>query len=93
MINRSELINSLAASMGVAGAKQHVPDRDTYYDASTGTLYCKDKSLADNIADVALAYFEKLEANCDGLDYESRKLALIYRCAIDAIKEKVSNEG
>ncbi len=93
MLDRTDLINSLAASMGVAASRPSSVVRDSYYDASTGTLYCKDLNSSSKTAEIALAYFEKLESSCVNMDSESRRLAPIYHCAVVAIREMMSKEG
>lgn len=82
MANRADLINQLAASMG-AGAKTTFVDKR--YNAETGTLYCNGK-ITKSVADVSLKHFQILRNRCKGDTLETRQMADIYDCAIEAIK-------
>ncbi len=83
-LNREDLINSLAMSMGVNNSER-VKLGESYYDPSTGTLYCKGMAITKNAASEAQEYFMAMESKCNISDPDSRKMALMYRCAIEAI--------
>lgn len=85
MIDRENLINALAASMGVA----KLDDSDyavSRYDIKTGTLYCNGMAISKTIAERAIKYFESVERKCNSDSHEGRELKMIYRCAIEAMK-------
>ena len=85
MSNREQIINSLSLLVGIDTSKRYRIG-DSYYDPSTGTLYCHGMAINKSTAELAIAHFEKMEARCDSSDPASRDLILIYRCAIEAIK-------
>ncbi len=85
MIDRENLINALAASMGVAKLddSRYAASR---YDAKTGTLYCNGMAISKSTAEKAIKYFESVERKCNSDDPDGRELKMIYRCAIEAIR-------
>ena len=85
MVNRENLINQLAASMGM-GALDQTNYESSRYDAKTGTLYCKGMAISKNTANKAVGYFESMERKCDSENPTGREMMMIYRCAIEAIK-------
>lgn len=85
MADRSDLINQLAASMG-AGKFASTEPEESRYDVSTGTLYCNGMIISQSTAEKAVQHFEVLEKKCDVKDANQRQMAMIYRCAIEAIK-------
>lgn len=85
MDNRSDLINQLAASMG-AGDFAKTKYEESRYDVETGTLYCNGMAISKSTADKAIQHFTVLEKKCDLQDSAQRQMAMIYRCAIEAIK-------
>ena len=85
MADRSELINQLAASMG-AGNFAKTKYEENKFDADTGTLYCNGMVISKSTADKAIQHFEILERKCDKNDSAQLQMAMIYRCAIEAIK-------
>ena len=85
MLDRADLINQLAASMG-AGQRVTTKQEESRYDAKTGTLYCNGMQLNASIADQAIRHFELAASKCDKNDASSRQMAMIYECAIQSIK-------
>ena len=85
MDNRANLINQLAASMGV-GELGQTKYEGSRYDAKTGTLYCNGMAISKNTADKAVKYFDTMEKKCNKDDPAGREMAMIYRCGIEAIK-------
>ncbi len=85
MLDRADLINQLAASMG---ADQRVVTRQeqSRYNSKTGTLYCNGMQINASIADQAIKHFELEASKCDKNDNSSRQMAMIYECAIQSIK-------
>ena len=89
MSNRAELINQLAASMGAGKVGTSVGDGTTKsrYNAKTGTLYCKEHNVSQNVANQAMTYFmgmkEKYSRNTS---LQAQQMVQIYQCAIDAIR-------
>ncbi|SFC90732.1 hypothetical protein [Butyrivibrio sp. YAB3001] len=84
-IERADLINQLAASMG-AGQFAATKFEQSRYDAETGTLYCKGMAISSNVADEAVKYFTTLKNKCSYDDPATKHMALIYQCAIESIK-------
>ena len=82
MDNRANLIEQLAASMGVGQTKYE----ESRYDAKTGTLYCQGMAISKTTADKAVSYFEMMEKKCNSDDPQGREMKMIYRCAIEAIR-------
>ncbi|MCR4654098.1 MAG: hypothetical protein K5744_10485 [Eubacterium sp.] len=85
MLDRQDLINQLANSMG-AGDFAATKYEDSRYDASTGTLYCDGIMIASTVIDKAEAYFKGLKTKCSYADPSSREMAMIYQVAIEGIK-------
>lgn len=85
MADRSDLINQLAASMG-AGQFAAKSLEESRFDADTGTLYCNGMVISKSIAEKAVQHFEMLEKKCDASNSSQREMAMIYRCAVEAIK-------
>ena len=89
MSNRAELINQLAASMGAGkvGASVGTGASKSRYNAKTGTLYCKEHDVPQNVANQALTYFigmkEKYGRNNS---LQAQQMVQMYQCAIDAIR-------
>ncbi|WP_081675352.1 MULTISPECIES: hypothetical protein [unclassified Butyrivibrio] len=85
MVDRENLINALAASMGVVqfDETKYTASR---YDPKTGTLYCNGMAISKVTADKAVRYFESVEKKFNSDDPDGRELKMIYRCAIEAIK-------
>ena len=84
MATRADLINQLAASMG-AGELSPTKFVDKRYNSETGTLYCNGK-ITKSVADVALKHFQIMRNRCKASTLETRQMADIYECAIEAIK-------
>ena len=85
MADRSDLINQLAASMG-AGQFAQTKFEESRFDPETGTLYCNGMAISSSVADQAIKHFSTVMAKCDMNDSASRQMAMIYQCAIEAIK-------
>ena len=85
MLDRTDLINQLAASMG---AGQYAPTKfeESRFDPETGTLYCNGMVISASVADQAIKHFETMYKKCDLNESASRQMAMIYQCAIEAIK-------
>lgn len=83
--DRSELINQLAVSMGVADYTS-TNYKGSRYDAKTGTLFCNGMAISSSVADMAVKHFSLMERKCDMQDSAARQMAMIYRCAIESIK-------
>lgn len=85
MSDREDLINALAASMGAGkfGATKYEESR---FDPDTGTLYCNGMVISASVADQAVKYFNTIMKKCDLNEPSSRQMAMIYKCAIEAIK-------
>ena len=85
MSDRTDLINALAASMGAGkfGATKYEESR---FDPETGTLYCNGMVISSSVADQAIKYFNTIRKKCDLNEPSSRQMAMIYQCAIEAIK-------
>ncbi|WP_026495543.1 hypothetical protein [Butyrivibrio sp. WCD3002] len=85
MTDRTDLINQLAASMGAGkfGATKYEESR---FDPDTGTLYCNGMVISASVADQAIKYFTNIKKKCDLNEPSSRQMAMIYQCAIEAIK-------
>ena len=85
MLNRTDLINQLAASMG-AGQYAQTKYEESRFDHETGTLYCKGMVISASVADQAIKHFELMYKKCDLQNPASRQMAMIYQTAIEAIK-------
>ena len=85
MADRSDLINQLAASMG-AGQFAQTKYEESRFDSETGTLYCNVMTITSSVADQAIKHFEMVYRKCDLNEPASRQMAMIYQCAIEAIK-------
>ena len=86
MLDRADLINQLAVSMGANKLVQDKPQASRY-DAKTGTLYCNGMQIDASVADQAIKYFEAIKQKCvRKSDPASMQLVKIYECAIQSIK-------
>ncbi len=87
-INRADLINQLAASMGAGEYATSTTVRPSRFDSKTGTLYCKEKRISQDVADIAIKHFTLLKNRClsTANNPETKQLAQIYECAIESIK-------
>jgi Fe-S-cluster-containing hydrogenase component 2 len=85
MADRSDLINQLAASMG-AGQFAQTTYEESRFDPETGTLYCNGMVISASVAEQAIKHFETVQKKCDMNEPASRQMAMIYQCAIEAIK-------
>ena len=85
MADRNDLINQLAASMG-AGQFAQTKYEESRFDPETGTLYCNGMIISASVAEQAIKHFETLYKKCDLNDPSSRQMAMIYQCAVEAIK-------
>ncbi len=85
MADRSDLINQLAASMG-AGQYAQTKFEESRFDPETGTLYCNGMVISASVAEQAVKHFETMYKKCDLNEPASRQMAMIYQCAIEAIK-------
>ena len=85
MGQREDIINQLAASMG-AGDFARTKFEGSRYDSSTGTLYCEGYVISKSVIDEAISHFTMLRSKCDISDPDSRKMAMIYQAAIEALK-------
>lgn len=91
MLDRQNLINQLASSMG-AGDFAQTKYEGSKYDPSTGTLYCDGIMITANVIDKAEAHFKALKSKCSYTDPSSREMAMIYQVAIEGIK-KIRESG
>ena len=83
---RENLINALKESVGLKTQTPMVAQSGSWYDASTGTLYCGDNLvITKNIAEKASNHFSILARQCNMEIPEERQLAMFYRCAVEAI--------
>ncbi len=86
MLDRADLINQLAVSMGASRLVQDKP-MASRYDAKTGTLYCGGMQIDASVADKSIKYFEAIKQKCARKgDPASMQLVKIYECAIQSIK-------
>ncbi len=86
MLDRADLINQLAVSMGASKLVQEKPQASRY-DAKTGTLYCNGMQINASVAVQSIEYFEAIKQKCVRKnDPASRQLVKIYECAIQSIK-------
>ena len=85
MADRSDLINQLAASMG-AGQFAQTSYEESRFDPETGTLYCNGMVISSSVAEQAVKHCQTVQKKCDMNDPGSRQMAMIYQCAIEAIK-------
>lgn len=86
MLDRADLINQLAVSMGAGKVVQNRP-QPSRYDSKTGTLYCNGMEIDASVADQAVKYFEAIKRKCAmKSDPASMQLIKIYECAIQSIK-------
>lgn len=85
MADRADLINQLAASMG-AGQFAQTTFEGSRFDADTGTLYCEGMAISKSVAEDAINHFKTVKSKCDLNEPASRQMAMIYQCAIEAIK-------
>ncbi len=85
MLDRADLINQLAASMG-AGQFAQTKYEESRFDSDTGTLYCNGMPITASVAEQAIKHFETVYNKCDKNEPASRQMALIYQCAIQSIK-------
>ena len=85
MLDRTDLINQLAASMG-AGQFAQTKFEESRFDPETGTLYCNGMVISASVAEQAIKHFELMYKKCDLQDPASRQMAMIYQTAIEAIK-------
>ncbi|MBE5842700.1 MAG: hypothetical protein E7302_00815 [Butyrivibrio sp.] len=85
MADRTDLINQLAASMG-AGQFAQTKLEESRFDPETGTLYCNGMVISASVADQAIKHFEAVKKKCDLNEPASRQMAMVYQCAIEAIK-------
>lgn len=83
--SREDLINQLAASMG-AGSFTNKTFEESRFDAETGTLFCNGMIISKSVSDKAIQHFQLLEKKLDASNSAQREMAMIYRCAIEAIK-------
>ena len=84
-LGREDLINQLAASMG-AGDFAKTRYEESRFDAETGTLYCNGMAISKTTAEKAVQHFEMLSKKLDVNDSAQRQMAMIYKCAVEAIK-------
>ena len=84
-INRADLINQLAASMG---AGEYAPTKyvDSRFNSETGTLYCNGTKVSKTVAEQAINHFTQMKSRCKADNPETKQMAAIYQCAIEAIK-------
>lgn len=86
MLDRADLINQLAVSMG-AGKLVQEKTQASRYDAKTGTLYCNGMQINASVAVKSIEYFEAIKQKCARKsDPASMQLVKIYECAIQSIK-------
>ena len=85
MADRADLINQLAASMG-AGQFAQTSYEQSKFDSDTGTFYSNGVMISESVADQALKHFEMLKNKCNLNEPSSHQMAMIYQCAIEAIK-------
>ena len=89
--NKENLISGLASTFGL-DTERLKDNKESYFDSSTGTLYCNDMIISKNVADEACQYFESMERQCLSGINQNKKLAMFYRCAIEAISMMETNE-
>jgi hypothetical protein len=85
MADRKDLINQLAASMG-AGQFAQTKYEESRFDPETGTLYCNGMAISASVAEQAIKHFTTMQKRCDPNDPSSKQMAMIYACAVNAIK-------
>ena len=86
MLDRADIINQLAVSMGANRLVQERP-QVSRYDAKTGTLYCNGMPIDASVADQAIKYFDAIKQKCARKsDPASMQLVRIYECAIQSIR-------
>ena len=85
MLDRTDLINQLAASMG-AGQFAQTKFEESRFDPETGTLYCNGMVISASVAEQAIKHFDLMYKKCDLKEPASRQMAMIYQTAIEAIK-------
>ena len=85
MADRADLITQLAASMG-AGQFAQTKYEGSRFDPDTGTLYCDGMVITAPLAEEAIKHFTTVKNKCDMNEPASRQMAMIYKCAIEAIK-------
>ena len=85
MADRADLINQLAASMG-AGQFAQTRYEQSKFDSDTGIFYSNGVMISASVAEKALKHFEMLKSKCNLDDPASHEMAMIYQCAIEAIK-------
>ena len=83
-MDKESLINELASSVGLVNLKE-TKSSGSYFDKETGTLYCNGMAITRNVAEEASRYFEALERQYLLGKNANKKLAMFYRCAIEAI--------
>ncbi len=91
MLNREDLINQLANSMG-AGKFAATKYEESRYDSQTGTLYCEGMAISKSTIDKAEQHFRLLKSRCDITDPSSREMGMIYQLALEGIKQ-IKNSG
>lgn len=91
-MGREDLIKELAASVGFNQVKE-LEHTDSVFDEKTGTLYCNGMAISKNVADEAAKYFESMEKQYLCGQFENKKLAMYFRCAIEAISLMTTKEG
>lgn len=83
---REDIINALKESVGLKTQIPMTAQSGSWYDASTGTLYCSDNLvITKNIAEQASNHFSILARHCNMAIPEEKQLAMFYRCAVEAI--------
>ena len=91
-MGREDLIKELAASVGFSQVKE-LERTDSVFDVETGTLYCNGMAISKNVAEEAAKYFESMEKQYICGQFENKKLAMYFRCAIEAISLMTTKEG
>ena len=78
------MINSLALAMGVNTEKEYDAKK---YNSQTGTIYCNDKPVNNDIIKNAIHYFETLKNKCNRSSHpEIRTVGKYYDLAISALE-------
>ena len=91
-MGREDLIKELAASVGF-GKITNINQTDSLYDADTGTLYCNGMAISKSVAEEAERYFEAMEKQYLSGPHCNKKMAMYFRCAVEAISLMTTKEG
>lgn len=91
-MGREDLIKELAASAGFNQIKS-INHTDSVFDRETGTLYCNGMAISKSVVEEAERYFEAMERQYLTGQFADKKLAMYFRCAIEAMSIMTTKEG